>query len=100
MVIEGPKAGGHLGFAREELEKITDTEYEKEIQGIMEVSKEYGTKYGYQIPVVVAGGIYDGKDMEPHMSAMPVTNINRHTLMQKSKILFWYKVQWECRDGQ
>ncbi|MEY8392047.1 nitronate monooxygenase family protein [Lachnospiraceae bacterium 45-W7] len=64
MVIEGPKAGGHLGFAREELEKITDTEYEKEIQGIMEVSKEYGTKYGYQIPVVVAGGIYDGKDME------------------------------------
>ena len=64
MVIEGPKAGGHLGFAREELEKITDAEYEKEIQGIMEVSKEYGAKYGYHIPVVVAGGIYDGTDME------------------------------------
>ncbi len=64
MVIEGPKAGGHLGFAREELEKITDTEYEKEIQGIMEISQEYGNKYGYHIPVVVAGGIYEGKDLE------------------------------------
>lgn len=64
MVIEGPKAGGHLGFAREELEQITEEEYEKEIQGILEVSKEYGGKYGYHIPVVVAGGIYDGKDME------------------------------------
>lgn len=64
MVIEGPKAGGHLGFAREELEKITDAEYEKEIQGIMKVSKEYSAKYGYRIPVVIAGGIYDGKDME------------------------------------
>ncbi len=64
MVIEGPKAGGHLGFAREELEKISEEEYEKEIQGIIEVSKDYGSKYGYHIPVVVAGGIYTGKDME------------------------------------
>lgn len=64
MIIEGPKAGGHLGFSREDLETITDADYEKEIQGIMEVSQEYGRKYDYSIPVVVAGGIYDGKDME------------------------------------
>ncbi len=64
VVIEGPKAGGHLGFTKEELEQTTDLDYEKEMQGIMEVIQEYGEKYKYHIPVVVAGGIYDNKDME------------------------------------
>ena len=31
---------------------------------ILEVAKEYGSKYNYHVPVVVAGGIYDSKDME------------------------------------
>ena len=35
VVIEGPRAGGHLGFSREELETITEESYEQEIQGIM-----------------------------------------------------------------
>ncbi len=64
MVIEGPKAGGHLGFSKQELEQVTDESYEKEIEGILEVAKEYGSKYNYHVPVVVAGGIYDSKDME------------------------------------
>ncbi len=64
MVIEGPKAGGHLGFSKEELEQVTDESYEIEIQGILEVAKEYGGKYSCHVPVVVAGGIYDGKDMQ------------------------------------
>ena len=64
VVIEGPKAGGHLGFTREELEQTTEEAYEKEIQGIMEIVQQYGAKYDRRIPVVVAGGIYDGSDME------------------------------------
>lgn len=64
VVIEGPKAGGHLGFSREELEHTTDEAYEREIQGIMEFTREYGEKYSCHVPVVVAGGIYDRKDME------------------------------------
>ncbi len=63
VVIEGPKAGGHLGFSEEELETITDASYEQEIQGIMEVVQTYGKKYGRHIPVVSAGGIYEGKDL-------------------------------------
>lgn len=63
MVIEGPKAGGHLGFSEEELETITDASYEQEIQGIMEVVQTYDKKYGRHIPVVSAGGIYEGKDL-------------------------------------
>lgn len=68
VVIEGPKAGGHLGFSYEELETITPEGYEEEIKGIMDVAEQYGGKYGYHIPVVVAGGIYDGKDLRHALS--------------------------------
>ncbi|MCR1840741.1 NAD(P)H-dependent flavin oxidoreductase [Murimonas intestini] len=64
VVIEGPRAGGHLGFTREQLEKFTPGEYEKEIKGIMEVVEDYGEHGGVHIPVAVAGGIYGRDDME------------------------------------
>ena len=57
IIIEGPKAGGHLGFSVEELESELD--YDHEIQGIIDVVKEYEKKYNKDIPVVVAGGISD-----------------------------------------
>lgn len=59
VVIEGPKAGGHLGFNREELDSWTEERYEEEILKIMHTVKEYADKYGCKIPVVVAGGIYN-----------------------------------------
>lgn len=67
VVIEGPKAGGHLGFKKEELETIDDEAYDKEIFSILEVIKEYEQKYNTKIPVVAAGGIYEKKDMEHYM---------------------------------
>lgn len=68
VVIEGPKAGGHLGFHREELETISDKEYEQEIKGIMEVVADYGKKYEKHVPVVFGGGIYDRADVEHYLS--------------------------------
>lgn len=75
VVIEGPLAGGHLGFTREQLTQYgADTEdvaatyqkedYDKEILDIIKVVKGYEEKYGQHIPVVVAGGIYDHADVE------------------------------------
>lgn len=64
VVVEGPKAGGHLGFTLEELEHMEEKTYEREIRGIIALVQQYSEKYQYHIPVVVAGGIYDGKDME------------------------------------
>lgn len=63
VVIEGPKAGGHLGFAKEQIEQITDAEYEEEIKGIIGVVKAVAARYQKKIPVVVAGGIYDAADV-------------------------------------
>lgn len=74
VVIEGPKAGGHLGFSYEELNQITREEYEEEIKGIIEVVKEYRRKYNCQIPVVAAGGIYDAKDMK-HVMKLGVDGV-------------------------
>lgn len=64
VVIEGPKAGGHLGFHFEELEKTGEKEYEEEIKKIIELVRQYGIKYGVKIPVVLAGGITSSKDFK------------------------------------
>ena len=67
IVIEGPRAGGHLVFHMEDLVEIDDAAYDVEIQKIIDRVKEYGVQYGKDIPVVVAGGIYERKDMEHYM---------------------------------
>lgn len=68
VVIEGPKAGGHLGFSREELDTFTDESYDRVIRSIIEKVKEYGEKFSKKIPVVVADGIYDRADMDHALS--------------------------------
>ena len=57
IVVEGPKAGGHLGFHRDELEDIDSIDYDGEFIKILEITKEYGQKYDKEIPVIAAGGI-------------------------------------------
>lgn len=68
LIVEGPKAGGHLGFSKEQLNQISDYDYEQEIQAIISEKKIYEQKYGVSIPVVVAGGIFDRADMEHVLS--------------------------------
>ena len=63
IVIEGPKAGGHLGFSRKQLEEFTPESYDQEIRGILAEVKKYADKYEKEIPVVVAGGIFTREDM-------------------------------------
>lgn len=63
IVIEGPKAGGHLGFQANNVEKITPQEYDIEIQKIIAVVRTYEEKFGQKIPVIVAGGVFDHEDI-------------------------------------
>ena len=63
VVIEGPAAGGHLGFSEEQLNALTPDAYDKEIREIISVVNSYGEKFDCQIPVAVAGGIFDKKDI-------------------------------------
>lgn len=57
LVIEGPQAGGHLGFTKEQLEMYDSEAYDAEILKILDTVKKYEHKYGRKIPVAVAGGI-------------------------------------------
>lgn len=66
IVVEGPKAGGHLGFKNDEIEEKIDC-LEDEIVGIVEVKKEYEEKYNKEIPVIAAGGIFTGYDIAKFM---------------------------------
>ena len=56
VVVEGPKAGGHLGFSKEAVQQLTQEEYDKVIVSIVEKAKEYSQKAGRKIPVIAAGG--------------------------------------------
>jgi nitronate monooxygenase len=62
FVVEGPLAGGHLGFKRSQLE---DHNYDLEnlIPEILETIRIYEKKYDKQIPLIAAGGIFSGEDI-------------------------------------
>ena len=64
IVIEGPKAGGHLGFSKEQLKDIKALDYDQEIREIIACKKAYEEKFHTRIPVVVAGGIFDRADID------------------------------------
>lgn len=79
VVIEGPLAGGHLGFHKEQLSDIGNLHYDEEVKAIIEnVSEtvkaiignvnETVKEHGAAIPVVMAGGIYTREDMEHYLS--------------------------------
>lgn len=68
VVIEGPKAGGHLGYTREEVKLHENDGYEKEILEILAVVHEFEEKYNKKIPVVFGGGVFDKEDIRHYLS--------------------------------
>lgn len=64
VVIEGPKAGGHLGFSEEELLDIKSLDYDAVIQKIILTVQEFAQKFQCRIPVIVAGGIFTKEDVQ------------------------------------
>lgn len=66
IVIEGPKAGGHLGFHAEDAEKLENID--DEIKAIIEYKKEYEEKYNMYIPVVFAGGVFSSEDVDYYIN--------------------------------
>lgn len=65
VVIEGPEAGGHLGFSKEEITEYTigkTKNFDDEIKAIIGLADEL------EVPVVVAGGIYERADMEHYLA--------------------------------
>ena len=62
VVVEGPLAGGHLGFNLAELGDPGHVDLDKILVDVIEVVKNFQTDQ-HKIPVIAAGGIFDGKDI-------------------------------------
>lgn len=66
IIVEGPMAGGHLGFKKEQ---VNDSEYslEKLVPEVLNEMKPWENKYEKPVPVIAAGGIYSGADIRRFM---------------------------------
>ena len=62
IVVEGPKAGGHLGFTKEQ---ILDPAFALEnlVTEVLEVAGTFQNGNRSPIPVIAAGGIFSGADI-------------------------------------
>ena len=62
FVVEGPMAGGHLGFRENE---ITDQSFslDKIVPPIVEVAKKLEDECGHNVPVIAGGGVFTGADI-------------------------------------
>ncbi|NQT72686.1 MAG: nitronate monooxygenase [Chloroflexi bacterium] len=59
VVVEGPKAGGHLGFRYEELLSGESPSLDEMLSEVIEAANSYDPP----VPVIAAGGIFDGQDI-------------------------------------
>jgi NAD(P)H-dependent flavin oxidoreductase YrpB (nitropropane dioxygenase family) len=64
VVVEGPKAGGHLGFKKDQIEDRNHS-LEQLIPEVIAIASQY--KSEKTIPVIAAGGIATGKDVRRFM---------------------------------
>lgn len=67
FVVEGPLAGGHLGFKKEQ---IDDPAYRLEVlvTEVLEAVRPMEEEAGHKIPVIAAGGIFTGADIKRFFS--------------------------------
>ncbi|MBA7617404.1 hypothetical protein ES703_24718 [subsurface metagenome] len=63
IILEGPLAGGHLGFSLEQLKQPDKYSLDILLPEVLEAIKGYEDKYGRKIPIIAAGGIYTCKDI-------------------------------------
>jgi nitronate monooxygenase len=68
LILEGPLAGGHLGFSAEQLEHLEDYSLESLVPELVEAVKPYEDRFGSKIPIIAAGGIFNGADIARMLS--------------------------------
>jgi len=62
VVVEGPKAGGHMGFKEDQIDD-PDFVLDRILPDVVAVVKSYEDKFRRTIPVIAAGGVFTGTDI-------------------------------------
>ncbi len=67
IVVEGPKAGGHLGYQADQLD---EKEYSLEtiLPEVVGVVREFEQKHNCSVPIIAGGGVYTGADINEILS--------------------------------
>ena len=63
IVLEGPLAGGHLGFSVEDLESAGSSNLSRLLQEVLLAIKPFEADANRPIPVIAGGGVWDGNDI-------------------------------------
>ena len=67
FVLEGPMAGGHLGFKYDQIDK-EEFKLKYLLSEILKALKPFEIEFKRKIPVIVAGGIYSGADIHYYLN--------------------------------
>lgn len=62
VVVEGPRAGGHLGFKPSEIDDPA-FRLERLVPEVVQALGEFEARWGRSLPVIAAGGIFTGEDI-------------------------------------
>lgn len=63
IIIEGPLAGGHLGFKPDFLKTDLNNILEQIVKDVLEITNQAEKDYNIYIPVIAGGGIFNGIDI-------------------------------------
>lgn len=63
FIVEGPLAGGHIGFSMEDARAAGSGGLERILAEVIAVAEDFADPNGRPIPVVAAGGVFDGSDI-------------------------------------
>ena len=69
VIVEGPEAGGHLGFSEEILKIENKPSVIDIIKDVIKDVNPFKDKFNRNIPVIAAGGIYNGADIAECLKA-------------------------------
>jgi nitronate monooxygenase len=69
VILEGPLAGGHLGFSIEQLRESEKYSLDILLPEVLAAVKPFEDKFGRKIPVVAGGGIFTGADIARMLQA-------------------------------
>jgi len=90
LILEGPLAGGHLGFSLEQLSHAQDYSLEILLPQVLEAVKPYEDRFGSKIPIIAAGGIFSGGDIA-RMLSLGAAGVQMATR---------FVCTWECDASQ
>lgn len=62
IVVEGPNAGGHLGFKHEQIED-NNFSLEAIVPQVVSEVKRFAEQHNCKIPIIAGGGVYSGEDI-------------------------------------